>query len=364
MFGTLIFFRPKMRLNLWLLFKQDIYMNILITGGAGFIGSHTYVVLQENGYNPIIVDNFSNSSAQVIANLETICGKAVHYIQADVNDPATYDQLFTTHQIDGIIHFSASKAVGESVDNPLKYYRNNVAATVLLLEKMQQYQVNNLVFSSSCTVYGQPDELPVTENSPVQEAVSPYGNTKQICEEIIRDTVQADEKFKAISLRYFNPIGAHKSALIGELPLGPPANLIPFLTQSVAGLRGPLQVWGTDYPTADGTAIRDYIHVCDLANAHVKALTHILNKENKSYYDFFNIGTGEGSSVLQVIQAFEKATQRKVPYEVRERRPGDITAVYAATEKSNKILGWKAEIGLEEALKDAWAWQEALSNTL
>jgi UDP-glucose 4-epimerase len=202
--------------------------------------------------------------------------------------------------------------------------------------------------------------LPVTENSPVQPAVSPYGNTKQICEEIIRDTVQADASFKAISLRYFNPIGAHKSALIGELPLGPPANLVPFLTQSVAGLRGPLQVWGTDYPTADGTAIRDYIHVTDLANAHVKALEHILHKPANAYYDFFNIGTGEGSSVLQVIQAFEKATQRKVTYEVRDRRAGDITAVYAATEKSNNILGWKAEISLEEALKDAWAWQEAL----
>ena len=335
-------------------------MNILITGGAGFIGSHTYVVLQENGYNPIIVDNFSNSSEKVIANLETICGKPVTYVKADVNDPATYDQLFTTYQIDGIIHFAASKAVGESVANPLKYYRNNVASTVLLLEKMQQYGVNNLVFSSSCTVYGQPDELPVTENSPVQEAVSPYGNTKQICEEIIRDTVQADATFKAIALRYFNPIGAHKSALIGELPLGPPANLIPFLTQSVAGLRGPLQVWGTDYPTADGTAIREYIHVMDLARAHVKALVHMLGKPNTAYYDFFNIGTGEGSSVYQVIQAFEKATHKKVAYEVRDRRPGDITAVYAATEKSNNILGWKAEISLEEALKDAWAWQEAL----
>jgi len=335
-------------------------MNILITGGAGFIGSHTYVVLQEHGYNPIIVDNFSNSSEKVIANLETICGKPVSYVQADVNDPATYDQLFTTYQIDGIIHFAASKAVGESVANPLKYYRNNVASTVLLLEKMKQYGVNNLVFSSSCTVYGQPDQLPVTENSPVQPAVSPYGNTKQICEEIIRETVQADASFKAISLRYFNPIGAHKSALIGELPLGPPANLVPFLTQSVAGLRGPLQVWGTDYPTADGTAIRDYIHVMDLAHAHVKALAYILGKPNTAYYDFFNIGTGEGSSVLQVIQAFEKATNKKVTYEVRDRRAGDITAVYAATEKSNNILGWKAEISLEEALKDAWSWQEAL----
>ncbi|MEY3917965.1 MAG: hypothetical protein RLZZ132_300, partial [Bacteroidota bacterium] len=235
-------------------------MQILITGGAGFIGSHTYVVLKENGYTPIIVDNFSNSSKQVIKNLEIITKEAVIYEEGDVNDPQTYDQLFTKYDIKGIIHFAASKAVGESVENPLKYYRNNVAATVLLLEKMAQYGLSNLVFSSSCTVYGQPETLPATEESPVQPATSPYGNSKQICEEIIRDTVAASTSLKAIALRYFNPIGAHESALIGELPLGTPANLIPFLTQSVAGLRGPLQVWGTDYPTPDGTAIRDYIH--------------------------------------------------------------------------------------------------------
>jgi len=336
-------------------------MNILITGGAGFIGSHTYVVLKENGFNPIIIDNFSNSSTHVIQQLETICQSAVVYYHLDVNDQNTYDQVFNEHKIDGIIHFAASKAVGESVENPLKYYKNNVASTILLLEKMQEYHVKNLVFSSSCTVYGQPAELPVTEKSPVQVAISPYGNTKQMCEEIIADTTQASKDLKAISLRYFNPIGAHKSALIGELPLGPPANLIPYLTQSVAGLRGPLQVFGTDYPTPDGSAVRDYIHVCDLAEAHVKALKHLLEqKEASSYYDFFNIGTGDGTSVLQIIQAFEKTTGEKVNYELKPRRSGDITAVYAAIGKSKDVLGWQSKRSLEESLKDAWAWQKAL----
>ncbi|NBW02487.1 MAG: UDP-glucose 4-epimerase GalE [Cytophagia bacterium] len=336
-------------------------MNILITGGAGFIGSHTYVVLKENGFNPIIVDNFTNSSTHVIQQLEIICQGPVVYYQLDVNDPKTYDQVFNNHKIDGIIHFAASKAVGESVENPLKYYKNNVASTILLLEKMQEHHVKNLVFSSSCTVYGQPAELPVTEKSPVQVAISPYGNTKQMCEEIIADTTQASNDLKAISLRYFNPIGAHKSALIGELPLGPPANLIPFLTQSVAGLRGPLQVYGTDYPTPDGSAVRDYIHVCDLAEAHVKALQHLMEqKEASSYYDFFNIGTGDGTSVLQIINAFEKSTGEKVNYELKPRRSGDITAVYAAIGKSKDVLGWQSKRSLEESLKDAWAWQKAL----
>ncbi len=335
-------------------------MQILITGGAGFIGSHTYVVLKENGYTPIIVDNFSNSSKQVIKNLEIITKEAVIYEEGDVNYPQTYDQLFTKYDIKGIIHFAASKAVGESVENPLKYYRNNVAATVLLLEKMAQYGLSNLVFSSSCTVYGQPETLPATEESPVQPATSPYGNSKQICEEIIRDTVAASSSLKAIALRYFNPIGAHESALIGELPLGTPANLIPFLTQSVAGLRGPLQVWGTDYPTPDGTAIRDYIHVVDLAKAHVKALAYLIDGISEVKYDFFNIGTGQGSSVMEVILAFEKATGKKVNYEIRDRRAGDITAVYASTDKSNQVLGWKTEYSLERALQDSWKWQESL----
>lgn len=335
-------------------------MNILITGGAGFIGSHTYVALLENGYNPIIVDNFSNSNDSVIDHLVEITGSPVEIIRGDINNPATLDLVFTQHDIVGVIHFAAAKAVGESVENPLKYYRNNVGATILLLEKMQAYGVKNLVFSSSCTVYGQPDTLPVTENSPVLKALSPYGNTKQICEEIIEESTRASHDLKAIALRYFNPIGAHASSKIGELPLGPPANLVPFLTQSVAGLRGPLQIWGADYPTLDGTAIRDYIHVCDLAEAHVKALTYLMRQDVTPFYDYFNIGSGEGSSVLQVIQSFEKATGKKVNYEVRERRMGDITSVYASTEKSNKILDWKAKRSLEESLKDAWAWQLAI----
>jgi len=336
-------------------------MNILITGGAGFIGSHTYVVLKESGFNPIIVDNFSNSSVQVIKQLETICQAPITYYNLDINDPKTYDLVFNEHKITGIIHFAASKAVGESVDNPLKYYKNNVASTILLLEKMKEHNIKNLVFSSSCTVYGQPDELPVTEKSPVQVAISPYGNTKQMCEEIIADTTHASTDLKAISLRYFNPIGAHSSALIGELPIGPPANLIPFLTQSVAGLRGPLQVFGTDYPTPDGSAIRDYIHVCDLAEAHAKALQHLLSqKDASSYYDFFNIGTGEGTSVLQIIHAFEKTTGEKVNYELKPRRSGDITSVYAAIGKSKDVLAWTSKRSLEKSLQDAWAWQKAL----
>ncbi len=335
-------------------------MNILITGGAGFIGSHTYVALKEHGFTPIIVDNFSNSTEKVISQLAEICQESIEIVKGDVNDPKIWDQLFTQYSIEGIIHFAAAKAVGESVENPLKYYRNNVGSTILLLEKMQQYGIKNLVFSSSCTVYGQPDTLPVTENSPVLRALSPYGNTKQICEEIIAETTLATKDLKSISLRYFNPIGAHKSAKIGELPLGPPANLIPYLTQSVAGLRGPLQVWGTDYPTPDGTAIRDYIHVCDLADAHVKALAYIIKQDKAPFYDYFNIGSGQGSSVMQVIQAFESATGKKVNYEIRDKRPGDITSVYASTEKSNKILDWKAKRSLEESLRDAWAWQEAI----
>jgi UDP-glucose 4-epimerase len=336
-------------------------MKILITGGAGFIGSHTYVVLQENGYTPVILDNFSNSSQQVIDALQNITSKEVIFIEGDVNNPDELSSVFEQHSIEGVIHFAASKAVGESVENPLKYYRNNVSSTVLLIEKMLEYGVKNLVFSSSCTVYGQALTLPVTEQSEVQKATSPYGNTKQICEEIILDVVESKSGLSAISLRYFNPIGAHPSGLIGELPLGPPANLIPFLTQSVAGLRGPLNVFGNDYPTKDGTAIRDYIHVCDLAIAHLKALEFLLSQKNSNFYDFFNIGTGKGSSVMEVIKSFEKATGEKVQYTIQPKRTGDVIAVYASTDKSNKILNWKADLSLEQSLKDAWRWQQKLS---
>lgn len=337
-------------------------MKVLITGGAGFIGSHTYVNLKSNGYLPIILDNFANSNQTVIENLEKITGETVIYYQGDANQPAILDQLFSEHKIEGVIHFAADKAVGESVSSPLKYYENNLLSTIQLLKIMIQKGVKNFVFSSSCTVYGQPDSLPVTESSPVKTAESPYGNTKQICEEIIFDTVKSGASIKAVSLRYFNPIGAHESNLIGELPLGVPANLIPFLTQSVAGLRGPLSVYGNDYPTPDGTAIRDYIHVCDLAEAHVKALEFAEKQSSTSFYDVFNVGTGTGSSVLEVIHAFEKANHIKVDYEIKPRRSGDITSVYADTQKSEKSLQWKAKKSLEEALRDAWNWQKKISN--
>lgn len=336
-------------------------MNILVTGGAGFIGSHTVVELHNAGFESIILDNFSNSEKKALAGIEEIIGKSVKYYEADINDTTIWDKIFTEQKIDGIIHFAAAKAVGESVEKPLKYYRNNVSATILMLEKITEYQVNNLVFSSSCTVYGEPDSLPVTENSAVKPATSPYGNTKQICEAIIRDTVQSTNNFHAISLRYFNPIGAHESCLIGELPLGTPANLVPFLTQSVAGIRGQLSVYGNDYPTSDGTAVRDYIHVVDLAKAHVSALNLLLKQPEGRYYDFFNIGTGEGSSVLQVINAFEEATGLKVDYVIKPRRDGDVIAVYADCTKSKEHLGWQTEKSLKDALGDAWNWQKSLT---
>lgn len=336
-------------------------MNVLITGGAGFIGSHTYVYLKEKGFTPIILDDFSNSNKSVLQSLQKLTNEEVISYEGNCCDMEILHTIFTKHQIQGVIHFAASKAVGESVENPIKYYENNVVSTLQLLKVMQEYGVKNIVFSSSCTVYGEPKDLPVTENSAIQVAMSPYGNTKQICEEILNDVVRSKASLKVIALRYFNPIGAHPSGLIGELPLGVPANLIPFLTQSVAGIRGPLQVFGTDFPTSDGSAIRDYIHVCDLAEAHVKALEFAEKQSETSYYDVFNIGTGTGSSVLEVIHAFEKANGIKVNYEIKPRRAGDITAVYANTEKSEKVLGWKASRSLEEALKDAWNWQKSLS---
>jgi len=336
-------------------------MNILVTGGAGFIGSHTVVELHNAGFESIILDNFSNSEKKVLGGIEEIVGKKIKYYEGDVNDAFVWDKIFTEQKIDGIIHFAAAKAVGESIENPLKYYRNNVSATILMLEKIIEYKVNNLVFSSSCTVYGEPDSLPVTESSAVKTATSPYGNTKQICEAIIRDTVQSTNQFHAISLRYFNPIGAHESCLIGELPSGPPANLVPFLTQSVVGIRGQLSVYGDDYPTPDGTAVRDYIHVVDLAKAHLSALNLLLKQPEGRYYDFFNIGTGEGSSVLQVINAFEEATGLSVNYVIKPRRDGDVVAVYADCTKSKECLGWQTEKSLKDALGDAWNWQKKIS---
>ncbi|MES2796212.1 MAG: UDP-glucose 4-epimerase GalE [Bacteroidota bacterium] len=334
-------------------------MNILVTGGAGFIGSHTIVELQKAGYQSIILDNFTNSEKSVLQGLETIIGSKIVCYEGNCGDAAILNKIFSEQKIDGVIHFAASKAVGESVENPLKYYHNNVSATVTLLELMLVNKVSNLVFSSSCTVYGEPDALPVTENTPVKPANSPYGNTKQICEEIIRDTVKANQ-IKAISLRYFNPIGAHESAIIGELPKGTPANLVPFVTQVGIGQRAELQVFGDDYDTVDGTCVRDYIHVVDLAAAHVAAVDLLVKNSDLKYYDTFNIGTGRGNTVLEVIRTFEEISGNALNYRIMPRREGDVTAVYADVTKAEKELGWSAKKSLKESLTDAWRWQKKI----
>jgi len=331
---------------------------ILITGGTGYIGSHTAVELIEAGYEIMIVDNLANSKIEVLAQIEAITGKKPVFGQLDICNFNEFDAFFAENQpIDAVIHFAAYKAVGESVENPLKYYHNNLQGLINLLRIMQKRAVPNLVFSSSCTVYGQPDELPVSENAPLVPANSPYGNTKQIAEDIIRDTVSASA-VQAISLRYFNPIGAHKSALIGELPLGTPNNLVPFITQTAIGLRRELSVFGNDYNTPDGTAIRDYIHVVDLAKAHVVACKRILQKENQSGYEYFNLGTGKGSSVMEVIQSFERVSGQKLNYKVVARREGDIEQVWADTKLANQVLGWKTQKSLDEAMLSAWNWEK------
>ncbi|MTI20482.1 UDP-glucose 4-epimerase GalE [Fulvivirga sp. RKSG066] len=333
--------------------------NILVTGGAGYIGSHTCVELIKAGYHAIIVDNFSNSEKFVIDRIEELAGKSVELIEGDCADERLLLEKLSKTKIDGVIHFAAYKAVGESSKDPLKYYTNNLNSTSSILKVMEELKCENLVFSSSCTVYGQPDQLPVTETSPVKPAESPYGRTKQICENIITDFIDAGKKLKALSLRYFNPIGAHPSAKIGELPLGVPNNLVPFITQTAAGIREKLTVFGSDYDTKDGTCIRDYIHVVDLAKAHVKALDYLLKKEG-SLYDAINIGTGEGSSVKEVVDTFEKVNEVKLNYQMGDRRPGDVEKVYADASYAEKVLGWKAELSLEESLKDAWRWQKTL----
>lgn len=334
-------------------------MKVLVTGGAGFIGSHTVVELHNAGIEPLIIDNFSNSELSAIDGIEKIIGQPVRYFNMDCNDATALRQLFSTEKIDGVIHFAASKAVGESVENPLKYYENNVGSTVLLLKTMREFGVNNIVFSSSCTVYGQPDQLPVTEHTPRQVAASPYGNTKKICEDILSDCVVANYGLKAIALRYFNPIGAHPTANIGELPIGVPSNLVPFLTQTAAGLRKKLTVFGNDYNTSDGTCIRDFIHVVDLAKAHVKALQKLANVSS-NYYDFFNVGTGRGATVLELINTFEEVTGVKLNYEIGPRRPGDIEQIFAQVDKVNNEMDWKAELTLADGLRDAWHWQQKL----
>jgi len=334
---------------------------ILVTGGTGYIGSHTAVELQNAGYEVIIVDNFSNSSIDVLDGIEQISGIRPAFEQFDLIDKEKVDAFFEKYpRIEAIIHFAAFKAVGESVANPIKYYRNNIASLINILDAMDRFNVPGIVFSSSCTVYGQPESLPVTENAPILKANSPYGNTKQISEEIIQDTLLACPKLKAIALRYFNPVGAHPTALIGELPLGVPQNLVPFITQTAAGLRKQLSVFGSDYNTPDGTAIRDYIHVVDLAKAHVIAVERLVESKNKKSFEVFNLGTGNGLSVLEVVKSFEKVSGQKLNYAIVDRRPGDVEKVYADTTFANEELGWKAESTLDEILASAWKWEKKL----
>ena len=335
---------------------------ILVTGGTGFIGSHTTVELIEAGYKVVIVDNLSNSTADSIDGIERITGVRPDFEQVDCCDIDALEGVFQKYpNIEGIIHFAASKAVGESVEKPLLYYRNNITSLINLLELMPKYGVKGIIFSSSCTVYGQPtaDNLPVTEEAPIQKALSPYGNTKQINEEIIQDYIHSGADIKAVILRYFNPIGAHPSAEIGELPNGVPMNLIPFVTQTAMGIRNELKVFGNDYNTPDGTCIRDYIYVVDLAKAHVKAMERVLDTDSDKI-EVFNIGTGTGWSTLQVVEGFEKATGVKLNWKYAPRREGDIEKVWGNVDKANKVLGWKAEANIEDVLRSAWNWQKKL----
>ena len=340
--------------------NNKMKQTILVTGGTGFIGSHTTVELQQAGYRVVIVDNLSNSKAEVIDGIEKITGERPAFEQVDCCDLSALKNVFRKYpDIKGIIHFAASKAVGESVEKPLLYYRNNITSLLNLLELMPEYGVKGIIFSSSCTVYGQPskENLPVTEKAPIQQALSPYGNTKQINEEIIQDYIHSEADIKAVILRYFNPIGAHPSALIGELPNGVPMNLIPFVTQTAIGIREQLKVFGNDYDTPDGTCIRDYIYVVDLAKAHVKAMERVLDNPDTDPVEVFNIGTGTGLSTLEVVEGFEKATGVKLNWTYAPRREGDIEKVWGNVEKANKVLGWKAEANIEDVLRSAWKWQ-------
>lgn len=336
---------------------------ILVTGGLGYIGSHTVVELQQQGYKVVIIDDLSNTNMNVLEGITAITGVAPSFEKFDLKDKVKVIDFFDRHpDLAGVIHFAASKAVGESVAEPLRYYENNINTLVYLLQSLTKNASAHFIFSSSCTVYGQADEMPITEQAPIKAAESPYGNTKQIGEEIIIDTCKAVPSFKAIALRYFNPIGAHPSVKIGELPIGVPQNLVPFITQTAVGLRSKLSVFGDDYPTPDGTCIRDYIHVVDLAKAHVKALQRLLNAESDTNFETFNLGTGQGNSVLEVIKAFEKASNTQLPYKIAARREGDVIQAFADTQKANTVLGWKAELGLDEALLSSWKWQNALQD--
>jgi len=332
---------------------------ILVTGGTGYIGSHTVVELIREGFEVIIVDDLSNSQLEVLDGIEKIAGVRPAFYNFNLCDESAVQRFFTEQSdIDAIIHFAASKAVGESVAKPLMYYRNNIFSLIFLLEAMKKLKISNIVFSSSCTVYGQPDQLPVTEQTPFKPAESPYGNTKQICEEMLRDVCKITAEINAISLRYFNPVGAHESALIGELPRGIPNNLVPFITQTAAGLRQQLSVFGNDYNTPDGSAMRDYIHVEDLALAHVVAVKRLLNGKQKQNYEFFNLGTGKGLTVLEVINIFERVNNLKLNYKIVPRRPGDVEKIYADTSWANQELGWIAQRDADDMMRSAWKWQQ------
>lgn len=331
---------------------------ILVTGGLGYIGSHTVVELLVSGYEVVIIDNLSNSNKEVLGGIEKITGHTPLFVEGDCTDVQTMSELFQSYEIDAVIHFAASKAVGESVEKPLLYYRNNINSLLVLLQTMEENGGGAIVFSSSCTVYGQPEQLPVTEQTPRKDAESPYGNTKRICEDILQDTCSATPCMRSIALRYFNPIGAHKSAYIGELPLGVPANLVPYITQTAVGIREELSVFGNDYNTPDGSCIRDFIHVVDLAKSHVVAVERLLKKKGKSGYEVFNVGTGRGVSVLELINTFEKVAGIKLPYKIVGRRAGDIEQIYADATYANEELGWSAESSLEETLRSAWDWEQ------
>lgn len=335
-------------------------MKVLVTGGLGFIGSHTVVELQNEGFEVIAIDNLSNADISVLDGIGSITGKRPVFEKTDLRNREEVSSFFRKYpDIEGIIHFAASKAVGESVQNPLLYYDNNISSLIYLLQEMMAMGKPNFIFSSSCTVYGQAKKMPITEDAPIQPAMSPYGNTKQIGEEIIRDVAKVSA-LQAVLLRYFNPIGAHPSASIGELPIGVPQNLVPFITQTAAGLREQLSVYGSDYPTPDGTCIRDYIHVVDLAKAHVTALQRLLNKQNTEPVETFNLGTGKGSTVLEVIRSFERMSGKKLNYKFAERREGDVIEAYADTHKANEVLGWRTRLTLDEAVADAWRWEQRL----
>ena len=335
-------------------------MKILVTGGAGFIGSHTAVALIEAGFEPVIIDDFSNSEKRSLDGLEKILGRKITYYSENCNNLKTLQTIFQKEQIKGVIHFAAFKAVGESVKNPLKYYENNLGSLITLLKAMNTEGVENVIFSSSATVYGLSEEFPTTENAPIQAAMSPYGNTKQIGEEILREVVASGAPIRGISLRYFNPIGAHPTALIGELPLGVPNNLVPFITQTGAGVREKLTVYGSDYDTPDGTCLRDYLHVCDLAEAHVAALKKLFEVEKPNFYNVYNVGTGEPNSVLEVIKTFEEISEQPLNYEIGERREGDVPSLYADVSKIKNELNWTAKRTMRQALIDAWRWQKTL----